>query len=131
MKNIYACPHCDTVLNPSVKILLVVSYRKKKGMILLSPQPGNFQFICDRTFEESLKPGAKVRFSCPVCSEDLTSPKDDEFVELLMLHPGRKPRRVEFSRVYGKRATLVIDGDDVSTFGPDVDDPSNTNFFGS
>ncbi len=131
MKKIYACPHCDTVLNPSVKILLVVSYRKKKGLILLSPKPGNFQTICDDTFEHSLKPGAKVHFSCPVCAEDLTSKKDPEFVELKLLSPGHEPRTVEFSRVYGKQATFIIDGDDVTTFGRDVSDPSNTNFFGS
>lgn len=131
MKNIYACPHCETVLNPSVKILLVVTYKKQKGMILLSPQPGNFHFICDPSLEGELDAGALVTFSCPVCSADLTSPRDDEYVELNLLNPGRDPRRVEFSRIYGKHATFIIDGDDVASFGPDVEDPSSTNFFGS
>lgn len=131
MKNIYACPHCETVLNPSVKILLVVAYRKRKGMILLSPQPGNFHFICDPSLAGSLDTGAKVKFSCPVCAADLTSSRDKDYAELTLLNPGRDSRRVEFSRVYGQRATFIIDGDDVAGFGPDVEDPSNTNFFGS
>ena len=29
MKNVYCCPHCEAVLNPSVKILMKVKYKKK------------------------------------------------------------------------------------------------------
>lgn len=131
MKNTYACPHCDTVLNPSVKILLVVQYKKKKGMILLSPQPGNFHFICDDEFRKSMKSGATVTFSCPVCASDLTSSHDKKFVELALITPGRQTRRVEFSREFGKQATLIIDGDEVAAFGRDADDSVGKNFFGA
>ena len=131
MKNIYACPHCQTVLNPSVKILLVVRYKKMKGMILISPQPGNFKFICDSTMHDSLNPGSLVSFSCPVCSADLTSAHDDKFAELSLLTPGRESRQIEFSREFGKQATFIIDGDDVTIFGRDVDESSGKNFFGS
>ncbi len=130
MKNIYACPHCEAVLNPSVKILLVVSYRKKKGMILLSPQPGNFKYICDKSVEKDLAEGAKIRFSCPVCSTDLTSASNSQLAELRMIAPDREPRRVEFSRIYGKQATFIFDGEDVISFGDDADNPGETNFFG-
>ena len=131
MKNIYACPHCKTVLNPSVKILLVARYKKKRGMILISPQPGNFRFICDSALHESLRPGDLVNFSCPVCSSDLTSTHDDQFAELSLLTPGKISRRVEFCREFGKQATFIIDGDDVITFGRDGDESSRKNFFGS
>jgi hypothetical protein len=131
MKNIYACPHCQTVLNPSVKILLVVQYKKKKGMILLSPQPGNFHFICDSKLQKALTPGALVNFSCPVCSSDLTSAQDKKFVELSLLSPGRESRRVEFSREFGKQATLIIDGNEVAAFGRDAEESSGKNFFGA
>ncbi len=130
MKNIYACPHCEAVLNPSVKILLVISYRKKKGMILLSPQPGNFKYICDKSVEKDLAEGAKIRFSCPVCSTDLTSASNSQLAELRMIAPDREPRRVEFSRIYGKQATFIFDGEDVISFGDDADNPGETNFFG-
>lgn len=131
MKNSYACPHCRTVLNPSVKILLVVRYRSRKGMILLSPQPGNFKFICDKTVRSALKPGAKVTFACPVCAADLTSPADDQFAELLLVGPDQTPRRVEFSRVFGTHATFILDGDEVQAFGEAADDTDPTNFFGA
>ena len=131
MKIDFTCPHCLAVLNPSVKILLVVSYRNTKGMILLSPQPGNYKYICDSSVERQLSTGAKIRFSCPVCTEDLTSPTNSQLAELRMAAPGREPRRVEFSRIYGKHATFVMDGEDVQTFGEDADDIGSKNFFGS
>jgi transcription elongation factor Elf1 len=131
MKNVFTCPHCQSVLNPSVKILLVISYRKKKGMILLSPQPGNYKFICDPSVEKNLKDGAKVRFSCPVCTEDLTSPANNQLAELQMQATTQEPRRVQFSRIYGKQATFVYDGEDVTAFGEDADNVEPTNFFGA
>jgi hypothetical protein len=131
MKNIFSCPHCHAVLNPSVKILLVVGHKKKKGMILLSPQPGNYKYICDEGFEENLQVGDKLKFQCPVCSESLTSPRNHNFVEIVMTAPGQKPQRVEFSRLYGKNATFVYDGDDVKTYGDDPDIGGSTNFFGA
>ena len=131
MKKVFSCPHCQAVLNPSVKILLVISYKKKKGMILLSPQPGNYKYICDPSVEKHLSQGAKVRFACPVCSEDLTSPSSSQLAEMRIATPGQDPQRVEFSRIYGKNATFVFDGEDVTAFGEDADNLGSTNFFGA
>lgn len=131
MKSVYGCPHCQTVLNPSVKILLVVKHGKKKGMILLSPQPGNFKFICDKSVEEMIKPGAMATFFCPVCGADLTSPANKKFAELVLLDPNGNTRKLEFSRVYGTHATFVVDGNEVTAYGDDADDFNGTNFFGA
>jgi hypothetical protein len=130
MKKHFTCPHCDAVLNPNVKVVLVVTYRKRRGMILLSPQPGNYKYICDKSVEERLQHGAKVKFSCPVCAADLTSPANTKFAELHMGAPGQEPMKVEFSRVFGTHATFVIDGEEVTTYGEDVENFGNTNFFG-
>jgi predicted RNA-binding Zn-ribbon protein involved in translation (DUF1610 family) len=130
MKNVYGCPHCETVLNPSVKILLVAKYNKKKGMILLSPQPGNFKFICDRSLENNIKPGATVTFYCPVCGTDLTSPDNRKFARLILIAPNGRQQKVEFSRVYGTHATFIIDGDEVTAYGDDAEDFNPPNFFG-
>ncbi len=131
MKNVFACPHCRATLNPSVKILLVASYRRQKGMILLSPQPGNFKYICDPSVERGIKPGSMVTFLCPVCAADLTSTRNKKFTELVLVVPGGDDRRAEFSREFGTHATFVIDGDEVTSFGDDADDSHETNFFGS
>ena len=130
MKSVYGCPHCNTVLNPSVKILLVAKYNKKRGMILLSPQPGNFKFICDTSVENLLKPGATVSFSCPVCGEDLTSPGNKKFAELTLQDPNGHMCKVEFSRTFGTQATYLVDGQKVTAYGDDADDFNTTNFFG-
>jgi hypothetical protein len=119
------------VLNPSVKILLTVRYNKKQGMILLSPQPGNYKYICDPTVEGSIKPGAALNFFCPVCGENLESPSNKKFVELFLLDSGGRERKVEFSRLFGTHATFIVDGDEVTPFGDDVEDFGRTNFFGS
>jgi hypothetical protein len=131
MKNLYGCPHCETVLNPSVKILLVARYKKKRGMILLSPQPGNFKFICDRSVEKALKAGVTVTFSCPVCGADLTSQGNKKFSELILLDPSGGRRKVEFSRVFGTHATFILDGEEVQAYGDDAEDFNSTNFFGA
>lgn len=131
MKNIYACPHCATVLNPSVKVLLMARHHDRRGMILLSPQPGNFKYICDPSLEEGLKPGELVAFSCPVCTLDLTSVSDHRFAELVLRSPGHRDRKIEFSRAFGTHATYVIDGQSATAFGEDADEEDATNFFGS
>jgi len=130
MKNVYACPHCEAVLNPSVKILLKVGYKGKQGMILLSPQPGNFKFICDRTVADALQDGKAATFACPVCGQDLQSPQNKEFVRLHLVGPDRKIRKVEFSRVFGQHATFVVDEDEITSYGEDVSGSDPTNFFG-
>ena len=48
-----------------------------------------------------------------------------------MTAPGREPRRVEFSRIYGKNATFIFDEEDVVAFGDDADDLGLGNFFGA
>ena len=131
MKKIFACPHCEAVLNPSVKILLVAQYKKKKGMILLSPQPGNFKFVCDKSVEKTLKPGATVTFLCPVCGADLTSAGNKKFTEMVLVDQAGQQRKVEFSRVFGTHATFILDGDEVVSYGDDAEGFSPTNFFGA
>ena len=131
MRNVYACPHCNVNLKPGVKIVLVAEYRGRKGMILMSPLPGNYRFICDRALAETMKPGAMVAFSCPVCGADLTAPDNKGFVELRLINAGREPRRVQFSRRYGTRATFVITDEEIVAYGDDSEDFSRKNFFGS
>jgi hypothetical protein len=130
MKNQYVCPHCRAVLNPNVKIILVIQHRGRRGLILLSPQPGNFKFVLDPGVEATLQPGAKVKFGCPACAADLTSPTNRHFAQLNLVVPGQEPRRVEFSRLHGTHATFIVSGDRVKAYGEDADDYRRVNFFG-
>ena len=131
MKNLYYCPHCQANLNPSVKVVLVARYRKRQGLILLSPLPGNFKFTLDRNVADVLATGAKVNFACPVCSADLTSPTHKDFIELHLAAPGQTARRVRFSRKYGTHATFIEAGDAVKAYGGDSEEFEPVNFFGA
>ena len=131
MKNVYLCPHCSANLNPSVKIVLVAAHRSRRGLILLSPLPGNYKFICDAALAAAVKVGALVTFHCPVCAADLTAPGRRDFAELHLEVAGREPRRVQFSRRYGTHATFVIAGDEVVAYGDDADEFPPKNFFGA
>jgi len=130
MKNQFLCPYCESVLNPNVKIALAARYGEQRGLMLLSPQPGNYKFLSDSSFAAALEPGAEVVFYCPVCSEDLTSAASDRLVGLLIASPGQPRRRIEFSRIHGVCATFIIDGESVTGYGEDADDFDSVNFFG-
>jgi hypothetical protein len=131
MKKTFTCPHCHAVLNPSVKVLLVVKYKRKQGLILLSPQPGNYKFICDPSVCAVMDEGSMITFYCPVCSADLTSPANKKFVELNLVDPNGGIRKVQFSRVHGTHATFIVDGEEIIPYGENVEDFGPTNFFGS
>jgi len=131
MKNVYLCPHCHANLNPNVKIILLATHRRRKGLILLSPQPGNFQFFWDDQLAEVVKPGTRIKFLCPVCSSDLTSAVNPEFAELFLDVQDQNPRRMFFSRQFGTHATFIDKGDVIAAYGENVEDYDRINFFGS
>ena len=131
MKNVFTCPHCKAVLNPNVKILLVVGYRKKKGMILLSPQPLEITSTSAIPRSRNSWPRQPNSSSPAPCAPKPDFRQNSQFVTLQMAAPGREPRRVEFSRIYGKHATFIFDEEDVVAFGDDADDLGLGNFFGN
>ena len=130
MKNLYVCPHCGATLNPNVKIILVLHHRGRRGLLLLSPQPGNFKFVLDPDLAAGLQPGTAVKFTCPACAADLTSRVNRKFAVLHLVTAGQAPRRVEFSRVYGTHATFIVSETGVKGYGADVEDYRRVNFFG-
>ena len=130
MKWKYACPHCKAVLNPNVKIVLAVKRGKKRGLILLSPRPGNYKSICDEDISDRFSDGTLVDFSCPACGENLTSKASRKLAEMLLMQPNQKTKRVQFSRVYGEHATFVLNGETVIPYGDDAGIYDEVNFFG-
>ncbi len=131
MKNSFVCPHCKGVLNPNVKILLVAVNKKRKGMVLLSPQPGNYKYLCDSSLQDAFRPGDTITYSCPLCAANLTAKGNPKFSQLELHAPGHNPRRVDFNRVFGTHATFIIDSGEVTAYGDDADVFKSTNFFGA
>ena len=130
MKPQFMCPGCRAVLNPGDKIVLTVRFQNAAGLILLSPQPGDYQYICDESFGRHIRAGDSVDFSCPICNQDLTSPLSDKLVEFLMIDGDEPARSAQFSRVCGERATFISDGESVEAFGPDTSLYNDLNFSG-
>ncbi len=131
MKNTFVCPHCQGVLNPNVKILLIADTGEAKGLVLLSPQPGNYKYLCDGSLEKHLHPGETITFSCPICHADLTSETDAQFAAMELHVESHPVRRAEFSRIFGTRATFIISEEDVDVYGEDAEGYDARNFFGS
>jgi predicted RNA-binding Zn-ribbon protein involved in translation (DUF1610 family) len=130
MKWKYACPHCKAILNPNVKIVLAVRRGRKRGLILLSPRPGNYKSICDSDFSDMMEEGTLVDFACPACGELLTSRASRKLAELLLLVPDQKDKRIQFSRIYGEHATFILNGETVTPYGEDAGLYDEVNFFG-
>jgi hypothetical protein len=129
MKRAYHCPHCGAALNPGTKIILIARRGRRRGLILFSPQIGNYKIIRDPSFE--LKAGDLVEFSCPVCATSLSCDADRRLAEVELRQPAGRRAHVVFSRVYGEHATFLLDGETLLPFGADADHYDRVNFFGN
>mgnify|MGYP006291422875 CR=1 FL=1 len=128
MKRFYHCPRCGTRLNPNVKIILKAEIGDRRGLLLLSPQPGNYQIIAS----ESLRPveGEMTDLFCPMCQVNLVSEVDDHLAELAYKTDQGGEGRVVFSRVFGEHATYVLNEESVRSYGENAGAYSASNFFG-
>ena len=115
----FLCPHCRAVLNPADAIILAVEKDEKRGLILLSPRPADYRYVCDASFCDQIQIGDIVDFSCPACATDLTSPLSDKLVEILIMTPEKELKVAQFSRICGEQATFVHDGTEVLAYGKD------------
>ena len=123
MKRIYSCPHCKAMLNPSVKIVMRVRLKGRKGLFLFSPKPGNYDVFTPPGF--SMKKGDEVEFSCPVCGENFTSSKGKAWAEIRFQASPTSMGTVVFSRVFGHHATYFITEEDVRYYGEDAKEALN------
>ena len=128
MRRLYFCPKCGTTLNPNLKVVLTAVKGKKRGLILLSPQPGNYRVFASETLE--LEEGDRVTLLCPVCHEDLKSKVNGNLVEMIYRDTRGEEGRVNISRNYGEHATYFVTQEEVRSFGDDADEYGACNFFG-
>ena len=129
MKRRYFCPACDANLNPNVKIILMVRRNGDEGLILLSPQPGNYQTILSD--ELTLTDNDLVSFHCPVCGVSLTNEKDNNMAQIAFRFSNGRVGIVYFSRKYGHHATYFVTDEQIEAYGDDAMPQQHMNFFGS
>jgi len=128
MKRTYTCPKCQSILNPNVKIILTAIVKKMRGMILFSPNPGNYTAILPKDITP--KKGDKVEFRCPVCGVELTSKINENLAEINFHLENGLEGKVKFSRLYGEQATYFVTDENVRSYGENAGAYGNMNFFG-
>ena len=129
MKRTYFCLKCRAILNPNIKIILTLARGRRKSLILLSPQPGNYSVILPP--DVSLRRGEEVDFFCPACGASLRSEVSAHLAEIgFRLEDGTKGR-VNFSRKYGEHATYFVTNERVRSYGENAAFYGDANFFGA
>jgi len=113
------CPHCGGYLNVAGHIIFSVNKsNKKKGLILLSPQIGNY--TSDKHKEFNLAKGEAVAFFCPMCQKTLTSDIDENLVHVRMHEGAGKEFDIYFSRIAGEQSTYQVSDDEFFKAGKDA-----------
>lgn len=141
----FFCPHCDHKLSfldgAIVKLVgrLHAETFSARTMIYIPATLGAYGAIVGDGVR--LKDGAVVEFECinGACKADLTTPYDDKLSEIKLRDGNDREYVVIFNKIYGKRATFLVDykkksllksyGADADDFEPDFD--KRLNFFGS
>jgi len=129
MKRMYFCLKCKATLNPNVKLILTMAKGRRRSLILLSPQPGNYSVIVPD--DVALRRGDEVDFFCPACGADLRSEASAHLAEIgFRLEDGTKGR-VNFSRKYGEHATYFVTKEQTRSYGDNAAMYGDANFFGA
>jgi hypothetical protein len=115
MKRTYTCPHCGGRLKPNLKIILRAKLHGRRGLLLFSPQPGNYDVIAPEVF--NLRKKDVVEFSCPICGEDLTSPRRKAHAEICFEYSTGTSGTVVFSKVFGHHETYFVTSEEVRSYG--------------
>lgn len=118
MRENFLCPKCFGHLNVGESV--VFSTRSKKdevGLILLSPQLGNYKVSSHPSFQ--IEEGDYVEFFCPLCHIQLTSEKNENLAKVLMIDEELKESEILFSKIAGERCTYKIIEGNIEKFGED------------
>ena len=122
----YLCPHCRAHLKPNSKIVLVAKTPDgKKGLMLLSPELGEYSVMKNDGFE--ISEGDILETFCPVCSASLRYEGHNELAKVILLDDDLE-YDIIFSEIFGLRCTYKVHGESVEFFGEDADE--YTNFWG-
>ena len=117
--NDFLCPKCKGQLRVGEHIIFKVKNDKKEnGIILLSPQIGNYSSIKHPSFE--YQQGEIVDFHCPLCNRSLQSDIHKNLALVLMKDEEGKSFAVYFSQVAGEHSTYEVNGDSVHATGEDA-----------
>jgi hypothetical protein len=116
MENSFICPFCRGHLRVGEYIIFATKNSKKQmGLILLSPQIGNYTSIKHPDFE--FKEGDKLNFFCPLCHRSLESDFEENLVRVIMVDEKSREHDIYFSRIAGEHSTYDLTGETVKATG--------------
>jgi hypothetical protein len=130
MNSRFLCPRCASDLKVGDHIIFSAQTKKgKKGVLMLSPELGNYTILHDKHF--TYEKGEHLDFFCPVCHANLGIPEvNKELAEVLMVDDKGVKYRIIFSEIAGKKCTIQVKGDKmIQVFGEDAE--GYTNFWGA
>ena len=58
MTNRFYCPHCKGLLNPGTKVIFVIERDSERGLILLSPELGDYAVVLAEAASQGKTPTA-------------------------------------------------------------------------
>jgi hypothetical protein len=117
----YLCPDCRSYLRIWNNVIFRVKSctEDKKGLLLLNPELGNYEFISHPAL--AFKEMDCLDFFCPVCGSNLQATGvNPKLAKVIMIDEDQKEYDVYFSRLRGEQSTFKIsNGDIVGKYGKD------------
>jgi hypothetical protein len=115
----FVCPKCKENLRVGDNIIFKVkNSRKQSGLLLLSPQIGNYTSLKHPSFE--IQTGEALEFLCPLCNTSLISDIHKNLAHVILLDKSGEGHDVYFSQVVGEHSTFETNGESVHVAGEDA-----------
>lgn len=116
-ENEYICPHCHGHLKPKASVILAADglTTGNTGLVLLSDQPGDYEYYKHRLF--LLKSDEDLRLRCPICQKDLAAPGKEGMAYLIIRNPHEKDGHIFFATRNGEHATFIVRDNKIEAFG--------------
>jgi len=119
MANDFQCPFCRGHLTVNeVLVLSIKSGQRQKGLILLSPEIGNYTNHTHPSFK--IEKGVEYALYCPICGATLNTKQQSRLCRLVMTGEDKKEYDVLFSGMGGEYCTYKISGKKIEKQGPDA-----------
>jgi transcription initiation factor IIE alpha subunit len=126
MKNRFLCPSCRSDLKIKNSVIFSAQTEKGlKGLILLSPELGNYSILHVPGF--SYAEGEHIDFFCPVCHADLGIHKvSKDLAGVIMIDENKDEYHIVFSEIAGKKCTIKMkENSIIESYGENADEFSN------
>lgn len=116
MESSFICPYCKGHLKVGDRVVFRVRNQNKEfGLLLLSPQIGNYDSMKHPEFEYKI--GEALEFYCPLCSHTLSTKIDENLIFVVMTDDQKVEHNIYFSRISGEKSTYQVTGDTVIAAG--------------